>query len=51
MLISRWHKQRNCFVWDVRIIDETGKKKLYPTGHTSKKLAKEYEHKRKLPHS
>ncbi len=43
MLIRRLHKGRNCWVWDVRIYDENGKKRLYPTGHTSKKLAKEYE--------
>src|SRR3990172_2230524 len=43
MLIRRLHKARNCWVWDVRIYDENGKKRLYPTGHTSKKMAKEYE--------
>ncbi len=43
MLIRRLHKGRNCWVWDVRIYDENGKKRLYPTGHTSIKMAKEYE--------
>ena len=47
MLIKRWHKARNCFVYDVRIIDENGKKKLFSTGHTSRKVAKEYEQKKK----
>jgi len=47
VLIKRWHKTRNCYVWDVRIIDEHRKKRLFSTGHTSKKLAKEYEQKLK----
>lgn len=42
MLIKRWNKTRNCFVWDVRLIDENGKKRLFSTGHTSKKLAEDY---------
>jgi len=45
MLIKRWHKTRGCWVWDVRIKDEQGKKRLYSTGHTSKKVAGEYEDK------
>ena len=47
MLIKRWNKTRNCFVWDVRLIDENGKKRLYSTGHTSKKLAEDYARKKK----
>lgn len=47
MLIKRWHKKRNCFVWDVRLYDENGKKKLFTTGHTSKKLAREYGSKKR----
>ncbi len=47
MLIKRRHKGRNCWVWDVRLINEHGEKELYPTGHTSKKLAKEYEQKKR----
>lgn len=47
MLIPRWHKKRNCVVYDVRILDENGKKKLFATGHTSKKVAKEFEQKKK----
>ena len=47
MLIRRWHKTRGCWVWDVRIYDEHGKKRLYSTGHTSKKVAQEYEGKLK----
>ena len=47
MLIKRWHKTRNCFVWDVRLIDENGKKHLYSSGHTSKKVAERYEQKLK----
>ena len=43
MLIKRWVKTRNSYVWDVRLLDENGKKRLYPTGHTSKRLAQEYE--------
>ncbi|HOE17411.1 MAG TPA: hypothetical protein PLX02_07160 [Syntrophorhabdaceae bacterium] len=44
MLIKRWHKTRKCYVWDIRLIDEHGKKRLYSTGHTSKKVAAQYEH-------
>ncbi len=47
MLIKRWNKTRNCFVWDVRIINEHGKKRMYSTGHTSKKVAEQYENKLK----
>lgn len=47
MLIKRWHKTRKCHVWDIRLIDENGKKRLYTTGHTSKKVAERYEQKRK----
>ena len=44
MLIKRWHKTRKCYVWDIRLIDEHGKKRLYSTGHTSKRVAEKYEH-------
>ena len=47
MLIKRRNKSRNCDVWDVRLIDENGKKRLFPTGHTSKKVAEQYENKLK----
>ena len=47
MLIKRWHKTRKCFVWDIRIIDENGKKRLFTTGHTSKKVCERYEQKLK----
>ena len=47
MLIKKWHKTRNCYIWGVRLINEHGKKQLYPTGHTSKKLAEQYESKLK----
>ena len=43
MLIRRWHKTRRRWVWDVRIRDEQGKKRLCSTGHTSKKVAQEYD--------
>lgn len=44
MLIKRWYKTRNCYVYDIRLIDENGKKRLFTTGHTSKKVAREREH-------
>jgi len=47
MLIKRWHKTRKCNVWDIRLIDEKGKKRLFTTGHTSKKVAERYEQKLK----
>jgi integrase len=47
MLIKRFHKSRKRNVWDIRLIDENGKKKLYSTGHTSKKVAEQYEQKLK----
>jgi integrase len=47
MLIPRWHKKRNCVIYDVRLVDESGKKKLFVTGHTSRKVAKEYEQKKR----
>jgi integrase len=47
MLIKRFHKGRKQFVWDIRLIDENGKKRLYATGHTSKKVAERYEEKLK----
>lgn len=34
-------------MWDVRLINENGKKELFSTGHTSKKLAAQYEAKKK----
>lgn len=46
MLIKRWNKERNCFVYDVRIRDEYGKKRLYATGLSAKGVAKEYERKK-----
>ncbi len=47
MLIKRWIKKRNCFEYDLRLYDENGKRKQYKTGLTSKKLAKEYEQKKR----
>ncbi len=47
MLIKRWNKTRKKYVWDVRLINEKGKKQLFPTGHTSKKVAGQYENKLK----
>lgn len=47
MLIRRWNKTRKKYVWDVRLINEKGKKQLFPTGHTSKKVAQQYENKLK----
>ncbi len=34
-------------MWDVRLIDEKGKKRLHPSGHTSKKIPEQYEQKSK----
>lgn len=47
MLIKRWNKTRKCYVWDIRLIDEKGKKRLFTTGHSSKKVAERYEQKLK----
>jgi len=47
MIIKRYIKKRNCFEYDVRLYDENGKRKQYKTGLTSKKLAKEYEQKKR----
>jgi hypothetical protein len=43
MLIKRWHKSRDCLVWDIRTIGENGKKRFFSTGHTSKKVAEQYK--------
>ncbi len=47
MIIKRWHNSRKCWVYDVRIINEFGRKQLFPAGHTSIKKVKEYEQKLK----
>jgi len=46
MIIRRWNKERKCYVYDVRVRDESGKKRLFTTGHTSKRVAMEYEAKK-----
>jgi integrase len=47
MLIKRWNKSRNAFLYYPRLIDETGKKRFFTPGHTSKKMAEQYESKLK----
>jgi hypothetical protein len=47
MLIKRWSKSRKAFLYYPRLLDETGKKRLYAPGHTSKKIAEQYEGKLK----
>jgi len=47
VLIPKWIKSRNCKVWYVRLVDEHGKKRLFPTGLTSKRMAQDYEAKLK----
>lgn len=47
MIIKRWHKKRGCFVYDVRLYDENGKRKLYKTDLTSISKAREYEQKKR----
>ena len=47
MLIKKWNKTRKVFVWYVRLINEHGKKEFYSPGHTSKKVAGQYEAKLK----
>ena len=47
MIIKRWSSSRKCWVHDVRLINEFGRKQLFPAGHTSIKKVKEYEQKLK----
>ena len=47
MLIKRYHKTRKCYVWDVRLRDENGRKRLYASGHTSQKMAELYQQKKR----
>ena len=47
MLVKHWNKSRNCFLYYPRLIDETGKKRLYTPGHPSKKIAGQSEEKLK----
>ena len=47
MLIEKKNKTNKCSMYYVKLYDEKGKRRLYPHGHKSKKLAKEYEHKLK----
>jgi len=43
MLVPKWSKTRRCLLYFPRLIDERGVKRLYSLGHTSKKVAREYE--------
>ncbi len=45
MLVPKWSKAHNRLLYYPRLIDEKGRKRLYSPGHTSKKIAKEYEEK------
>jgi integrase len=47
MLIKKWNKTRKVFLYYVRLINEQGKKQLYAPGHTSKKVASQFEAKLK----
>jgi integrase len=47
MIVERESKTRKGKIYYVRLIDENGKKRLYSPGHTSKKVAEQYEWKLK----
>ncbi len=47
MTVGRWSKSRNCILYYPRLIDETGNKRLFTPGHSSKKVARQYEEKLK----
>ena len=44
---SRFNNSRNHIIYYVRLMDEKGDRRLFSPGHTSKKMAREYEQKLK----
>jgi integrase len=45
MIIKRWHKTRGVYVYDIRLINERGKKQLFSTGLTKITAARRAEEK------
>jgi hypothetical protein len=48
MLVGKWHKTRKVWLYFPRLINEKGRKQLFTPGHTSKKVASQFEAKLKV---